>query len=633
MDNARRFRRWVWVMTFLVAMWLPGVARAEAPTVSDNSATLVAGTESCIFMFSSASWTDSVWYLTYTILTPPQHGTVTQPYPNNACFVYYRANLPAGYAGTDTFTWCASIGNETSGVATCTVTITPNSVPVANPFSVSALSGVLAKPLADLSTYTTHAASDSGQTMTYMVVSQASHGTAYIDPVNATCVDYVSAPKFIGTDTFTWAVSDGCSISAPATATVTVLPGPPVPTSQTVIVAKNTPQVIRPSFIGGGYTFSVTGVAGPSQGTLAVTNGGTSFCYNPPNGYVGNDSFTWTMTYNVTGVTATATCSIVVKDVTSNADWTQWRFDECRSAQTPMVLPNPLYLQWRRDLPTCDSSFGGSWPDIDNCRPVQLGKTLFVSLMANDSVSAYDTDTGAQKWRYYAGGALRRPPVAMALSNGTNVVMFGCDDGYLYCLNAADGAELWKFQAAPNVKKVMGFGRLGSVWPIWASPVAYGGKVYFAAGYLPSWCLYVYCLDAATGEVVWRNDGRMVDVGHNSGFGPLAFSHDHGAIFGTIEGRTAPWVISAATGEFAGYTCDVLGANGTSQWFIDGNGGRPQASEPMSITAGDQTFSSADAGVLGVTGKQPASVTAAMSATIVRMTFMQIPPLASARVL
>jgi outer membrane protein assembly factor BamB len=155
---------------------------------------------------------------------------------------------------------------------------------------------------------------------------------------------------------------------------------------------------------------------------------------------------------------------------------------------------------------------------------VQLGKTLFVSLLANDRVTAYDTDTGAEKWRYYAGGALRRPPAAAALPGGTNVVIFGCDDGWVYCLNAADGSERWTFRAAPNAKRAMGFGRLSSVWPVWASPVIHNGKVYFFAGLTASWGLYGYCLDAATGAVMWRSDGKTFESGCNSAMGPLALS-------------------------------------------------------------------------------------------------------------
>jgi len=295
-------------------------------------------------------------------------------------------------------------------------------------------------------------------------------------------------------------------------------------------------------------------------------------------------------------------------------DWTQWRHDECRSGTSTQALPSSLYQQWRRDLPTRPSEYVDA--DADYCRPVQLGKTLFVPVFASDRLTAYNTDTGAELWRYYASGALRRPPVAMTLGVGTNVVIFGSDDGYVYCLNAADGSERWKFRGAPNAKKAMGFGRLGSVWPVLASPVAYEGKVYFIAGVMPTMCLYGYCLDAATGAVVWRNDGRWSTVtGVLSANGPIAFSYDHSRIYVKGIALAGPWSFSPLTGEM---NDDFGGFQGTwsagakyspySYWYTDGNRSMG-TSEPLTISVGGTSYSAASVTALGVAGT-PSSILA-----------------------
>ena len=272
-----------------------------------------------------------------------------------------------------------------------------------------------------------------------------------------------------------------------------------------------------------------------------------------------------------------------------------------------------------------------------------MGKLIFVPGTASDSLSAYDTDTGALKWRYYACGAVRRPPVAMKLSGGASVAIFGSDDGWIYCLNAADGSERWKFHAAPNNREALGFGRLASVWPIWASPVARDGKVYFAAGYVSSFGLFAYCLDAATGAVVWVNDGRISDIWDTSSFGPLAFSYDGTKLYGTVEGSCRPWVLDSATGEFlghlgVGFEYPGVFRDGSNGWYVDGKGTvikpgskwfRPEMGdndpapmgafpasawyktlaqnehnepEPMSITVGSRVITPADVVALGVTG-------------------------------
>ena len=552
--------------------------------------------------------------MTYVVTTAPTNGTASIVYTNASYWLFYTPN--GGFTqGIDSLDWTVSDGIATSAPAQLTMIFGTNNVPAANPIFCTATSGVRATPLFNPSGNYTHP--DIGQTISYLIATPATFGTARMDPTSG-YIDYIPAPLFAGTDTLMWAVSDGVSTSTPALVTITVLPSQPVPANQTVVVAKNTPLTFTPGLSGGGgYADSLVRVGNPAHGTVVVTNG-AQFCYKPTTNYLGTDSFTWKIVYSnavpPAHTSATVTCSIVVKDASTNADWTQWRFDECRTAQTPMPLPLPdkLFLQWRRDLPTCAGAFDslGAWYPkdmyIDVCRPVQLGKSLFVSCLANDSVSAYDTDTGAQKWRYYAGGALRRPPAVVALTNGTNVVVFGCDDGIVYCLNAADGSEYWKFQAAPNTKKAMGFKRLSSVWPIWASPVVCSNKVYFASGYVPTWGVFVYCLDVTSGAVVWCNDGRLCRNGsynqQNSSLGPLALSTDHSKIFGTTEGKSSGWIISLSNGEVAGFGTGGTGHDGDNLfWYVDGSGNNKQ-NEPMSLVAGGQTITNADVLALGVAG-------------------------------
>jgi hypothetical protein len=270
-------------------------------------------------------------------------------------------------------------------------------------------------------------------------------------------------------------------------------------------------------------------------------------------------------------------------------------------------------LQWRRDIPIVPGPFAlrgpKVYPDIDACRPVQLGKTLFVPVAASDCLLACDTATGELRWRFFASGAVRRPPAALALPDGKGAVILGSDDGWVYGLNAADGSVRWRFSAAPDNRRVMGFGRLSSAWPVWASPVLHDGKVYFAAGMLPSLGLVAYCLDAATGAVVWRNDGRIFDVFNTSALGPLAMATNHASLYGSTEGPSSPWVLDAATGEFKGHLNVGFGFSGGAKalrdgrfgWYVNGSGAF-NVPEPMSIKAGAQTFDARSVAGLGVTG-------------------------------
>ena len=556
------------------------------------------GIATYIYLYKSLVYTGSVTALKYTADSAPQHGTLL--FPGAPTYTYYCTyQATNGYSGSDSFNWHASNSNQTSAVVTCYLTVLPNAITI-TPFTNTAASGVP----------TNFSASPyiSGVGASSLIQSQpASGGTAYV--VSASTIYYRSAPGFVGTDTFLWAATDGITTTATAQASMLVSPAIPQPTAQTAIVASNTATALSPLYSGGGgYMCWPVKATAPSHGTL-TTNG--IWRYTPTTNYVGPDSFTWNVAYSNATTTSTnttnVTYTIVVKAASANADWTQWRFDECRTAQTPMNIPDQLYLQWRRDLPTCAATFSGAQSvqsapvavGLDSCKPVQMGKQLFVSLMANDSVTAYNTETGAQQWRYYASGALRRPPLAMALGGGTNVVIFGSDDGYVYCLNAADGSERWRFLAAPNTKKAIGYKRLGSLWPVWSSPVAYSNNVYFAAGHLPSWGTFVYCLNAVSGAIVWCNDGRLrTSSSANASLGPLSFSADHTRIYSTVLGLSYPWVISAGNGEWlyfnetAAQDAQIMSYSGmrfnNDWWYIDGTGQNANT-EPMSLLAGTQT--------------------------------------------
>ena len=153
--------------------------------------------------------------------------------------------------------------------------------------------------------------------------------------------------------------------------------------------------------------------------------------------------------------------------------------------------------------------------------PIVLGKQLFVGSSLDDSVTAFDTETGEQLWKFFTNGPVRFAPVG-----GEGRIIFGSDDGCLYCVSAAEGSLVWKKQAVPSERKVVGNGRLISVWPVRGGAVLKGDRVYFAAGVWPLEGTFVFCVDAATGETIWRNDRSSYRYGihpHNAkAFGGLA---------------------------------------------------------------------------------------------------------------
>ncbi len=202
-----------------------------------------------------------------------------------------------------------------------------------------------------------------------------------------------------------------------------------------------------------------------------------------------------------------------------SGDWPQWRCDAGRSACSPQALPDKLHLQWQRKYPPLTPAF---WQvrqervQFDaGYEPIVVGKTLLFGSSRNDRVTALDTDTGAERWRFYADGPVRMAPAAW-----DGKVYFSSDDGYLYCLDIENGELIWKRRASPLARKAIGNGRLISVWPTRGGPVVDRGRVYFAAGVWPFEGIFVYALDARTGQVLWMNDRC----------GSLYLQHPHAAM-------------------------------------------------------------------------------------------------------
>jgi alpha-tubulin suppressor-like RCC1 family protein/chitodextrinase len=204
-------------------------------------------------------------------------------------------------------------------------------------------------------------------------------------------------------------------------------------------------------------------------------------------------------------------------------DWPMYRRDESRTATTPMTLPGTLNLQWVRELPVLTPAWvpGTSRSDSEFDRgyePIVLGKMMYVSSNKSDSVTAYNTDTGALVWRFFAGGPVRFAPVAWK-DGATSRLYLVSDDGYLYSLNALTGQELWKVRGGPYDRMFFANSRLSSIWPARGGPVLYNDKIYFGAGLMPMEGIFVYAIDARTGIAAWENDqaGQLMSAQPHGG--------------------------------------------------------------------------------------------------------------------
>jgi outer membrane protein assembly factor BamB len=243
--------------------------------------------------------------------------------------------------------------------------------------------------------------------------------------------------------------------------------------------------------------------------------------------------------------------------VQSSADWPMWRHNGLRSGASTAELPKNLQLQWTRELPAARPA----WPNEPRLHfdgsyePIVLGSRMFVGSMVDGSMTAFDTKTGDELWRFYTNGPIRLAPVGF-----DNKICFGSDDGWLYCVDATDGKLLWKAAGAPTKRgthRHLGNARLVSFWPIRGGPVVADGVVYFGAGIWPTLGVFVHAVDATSGENIWTNGNshaiENVRVDHNymqeSGLSPQGHMLVHNDMLIVPNGRSMPARFDLKTGK------------------------------------------------------------------------------------
>jgi len=256
-------------------------------------------------------------------------------------------------------------------------------------------------------------------------------------------------------------------------------------------------------------------------------------------------------------------CGAPVQDVQTTGDdqrelrgWPTVGRDARRGGATPEQLALPLTQHWvhrarHRPAPSWGAPAGGShWQQLTNLaprvtfdraeHPVALDGRVFLASSSDDQVRCLDLATGAELWRFLAGG-----PVRLAPALTRDGVFFGSDDGNLYRLDARDGSLVWKVRAAPGPRLVAGRGRLVSAWPVRTGVVVDGGRVYATSGLFPALGVQALALDADSGAEIWR---APIEAGV-SPQGYLVASADR---LYMPNGRAAPFVIDRADGSYLG---------------------------------------------------------------------------------
>ncbi len=237
--------------------------------------------------------------LTYNITTPPAHGTLSGTAPG---LTYTTSN--ATFVGADSFAFTVNDGVETSAPATVSVAVVAVGSLAATAQSVSVERG--AKATITLS-------GSSPRALTYTVGTPPAHGTLSGTVPN---LSYAAGAIYAGSDSFTFTVSDGVNISAPATVSITVLDSPPMAVNDVYYTASSlltpfTLPVLANDTDPEGRALTITAVTRAGEGKVSVAANQLSLIYQPEVSFA-TSGLADTFTYTVSNGDKTATAQVTV---------------------------------------------------------------------------------------------------------------------------------------------------------------------------------------------------------------------------------------------------------------------------------------------------------------------------------
>jgi hypothetical protein len=235
---------------------------------------------------------------------------------------------------------------------------------------------------------------------------------------------YTPDADFNGSDSFTFVVNDGSTNSAPATVSITVNPVNDSPVAQDVSVSTAQDSSVAVTLDGSdidGDSLTYSIVSGPSDGT--VTGSGANRTYTPDSGFVGSDSFVYSVSDGVASdqatvsITVSAVSGVVFEDdFETNQGWTTNPSGSDTASTGQWEVTNPAQTSYNGTVQQLGTTTSGS-------------QALVTDGRSGSSVGTYDIDNGVT--------SVRSPDIA--LPGGANLTLsFNYYMAHLFNSSSAD---------------------------------------------------------------------------------------------------------------------------------------------------------------------------------------------------
>jgi hypothetical protein len=297
--------------------------RVNRPTAADQWTDADGTTPVTLSVLGNATDPDGNQHIlasSVVIVSQPAHGHARA---NADGTITYTANL--GFSGTDSFTY--RLSDDNGGVSLPAGFYVRVNRPTAGNVAAQAL-GTVPATVDVLGQATDPDGNQHLAASSVAIVSKPAHGTAVANADGT--VTYTANAGFSGTDSFRYTISDdNGGTSLPATVTLTtilpmaesnlypVISGAGVPIDMSLLIA----DVVGPSAFSGGH---INVVSGPAHGQVLFGSSAAQLTYKANAGYLGRDSFVYTVTGANGATSKPATISLLVTPMPVASVFAAW---------------------------------------------------------------------------------------------------------------------------------------------------------------------------------------------------------------------------------------------------------------------------------------------------------------------